>query len=85
MSELIDRTARMRAKRDIFAMQNANVTLDIARFKVRNDLEAVSILKSFQKPLLRKIARLERRIKRIETKFANKGQHVLDPRKKEKN
>ena len=62
-----------------------NIQTDIGWFTTRHDDYAVNILKGFQKNNDKKIARLTRRINRIENRYANKGQHVLNPRNKEKN
>ena len=85
MIPLIDRVHELRVRRDILNSRNVNIQTDIGWFTTRHNDYAVNILKGFQKKNDKKIARLTRRINRIENKYANKGQHVLRLRNKEKN
>ena len=85
MIPLIDRAHKLRLKRDILRSRNANIRADITLFSARGKDDAVEILESYERTNNKKIIRLERRIDKITRKFANKGRHVLNPRKKEKN
>ena len=84
MIPLIDRAHKLRVKRDILRSRNANIHADITWFSSRGKDDAVEILKSYERKNTKKIIRLDRRIDRITRKFANKGRHVANPRKKEK-
>ena len=85
MIPLIDRAHKLRIKRDILRSRNANIRADITWFSARGKNDALEILRGYERKNTKKIIRLERRIDRITRKFANKGRHVLNPRKKEKN
>lgn len=85
MIPLIDRAHKLRIKRDILRSRNANIHADITWFSARGKNDAVEILRGYERTNTKKIIRLERRIDKITRKFANKGRHVLNPRKKEKN
>ena len=85
MIPLIDRAHKLRLKRDILRSRNANIRADITWFSARGKDEVVEILESYERTNNKKIIRLDRRIDRITRKFANKGRHVANPRKKEKN
>ena len=85
MIPLIDRAHKLRIKRDILRSRNANIRADITWFSARGKDDAVETLESYERTNNKKIIRLERRIDKITRKFANKGRHVLNPRKKEKN
>lgn len=85
MTELIERAGKLKIRRDILRSRNANIQADISWFSTRHQKFAVDFLKDLKRQNDKKIARLERRINRIENKYANKGQHVLRLRKKEKN
>lgn len=85
MIPLIDRAHKLRLKRDILRSRNANIHADITWFRARGKDDAVEILRGYERSNNKKIIRLERRIDKITRKFANKGRHVLSPRKKEKN
>ena len=85
MIPLIDRAHKLRLKRDILRSRNANIRADITWFSARGKDDAVEILRGYERSNNKKIIRLERRIDKITRKFANKGRHVLNPRKKEKN
>ena len=85
MIPLIDRAHKLRIKRDILRSRNANIHADITWFSARGKDDAVEILRGYERTNTKKIIRLERRIDKITRKFANKGKHVLNPRKKEKN
>lgn len=85
MIPLIDRAHKLRLKRDILRSRNANIHADITWFSARGKDDAVEILRGYERSNNKKIIRLERRIDKITRKFANKGRHVLNPRKKEKN
>lgn len=85
MVPLIERAGKLKVRRDILRSRNANIQADISWFSTRHQPFAVEVLRDFKKQNDKKIARLERRINRIENKYANKGQHVLRLRKKEKN
>lgn len=84
MTELIERAKKLKIRRDILLSRNANIQADISWFYTRNQKFAVDFLKDLKRQSDKKIVRLERRINRIENKYANKGQHVLRLRKKEK-
>ena len=85
MIPLIDRAHKLRIKRDILRSRNANIRADITWFSARGRDDAVEILLGYERKNTKKIIRLERRIDRITRKFANKGRHVANLRKKEKN
>ena len=85
MIPLIDRAHKLRLKRDILRSRNANIRADITWFSARDKDDAVEILRGYERKNTKKIIRLERRIDRITRKFANKGRHVANLRKKEKN
>ena len=85
MIPLIDRAHKLRLKRDILRSRNANIRADITWFSARGKDDAVEIIERYERTNNKKIIRLERRIDKITRKFANKGRHVLNPRKKEKN
>lgn len=85
MIPLIDRAHKLRIKRDILRSRNANIRADITWFSARDKDDAVEILRGYERKNTKKIIRLERRIDRITRKFANKGRHVANLRKKEKN
>lgn len=85
MIPLIDRAHKLRIKRDILRSRNANIRTDITWFSARGKDDAVEILRGYERKNTKKIIRLERRIDRITRKFANKGRHVANLRKKEKN
>lgn len=85
MIPLIDRAHKLRIKRDILRSRNANIRADITWFSARGKDDAVEILENYERSNNKKIIRLDRRIDRITRKFANKGRHVANPRKKEKN
>lgn len=85
MIPLIDRAHKLRIKRDILRSRNANIRADITWFSARGKDDAVEILRGYERKNTKKIIRLERRIDRITRKFANKGRHVANLRKKEKN
>lgn len=85
MIPLIDRAHKLRIKRDILRSRNANIRADITWFSTRGKDDAVEILRGYERKNTKKIIRLERRIDRITRKFANKGRHVANLRKKEKN
>ena len=59
--------------------------MDIAWYEARNVTYAVEILREYKRKNEIKIDRLNRRIAKIDNKYANKGQHVLNPRKKGEN
>ena len=84
MIPLIDRAHKLRLKRDILRSRNANIRADITWFGARGKDDAVEILESYERANNKKIIRLDRRIDRITRKFANKGRHIANPRKKEK-
>ena len=85
MIPLIDRAPKLRIKRDILRSRNANIRADITWFSARGKNDALEILRGYERKNTKKIIRLERRIDRITRKFANKGRHVANLRKKEKN
>ena len=85
MIPLIDRAHKLRLKRDILRSRNANIRADITWFSARGKDDALEILRGYERKNTKKIIRLERRIDRITRKFANKGRHVANLRKKEKN
>ena len=85
MIPLVDRAHKLRIKRDILRSRNANIRADITWFSTRGKDDAVEILRGYERKNTKKIIRLERRIDRITRKFANKGRHVANLRKKEKN
>lgn len=85
MIPLIDRAHKLRIKRDILRSRNANIRADITWFSARGKDDALEILRGYERKNTKKIIRLERRIDRITRKFANKGRHVANLRKKEKN
>lgn len=85
MIPLIDRAHKLRIKRDILRSRNANIRADITWFSARGKDDAIEILRGYERKNTKKIIRLERRIDRITRKFANKGRHVANLRKKEKN
>ena len=85
MIPLIDRAHKLRIKRDILRSRNANIRADITWFSARDKDDAVEILRGYERKNTKKIIRLERRIDRITRKFANKGRHVANLRKKEEN
>ncbi len=85
MIPLIDRAHKLRIKRDILRSRNANIRADITWFSARGKNDALEILRGYERKNTKKIIRLERRIDRITRKFANKGRHVANLRKKEKN
>lgn len=85
MIPLLDRAYKLRLERDILRSRNANIQLDIAWYKARFDTYAVRILREYKRKNEKKIDRLNRRIAKIDNKYANKGQHVLNPRKKGEN
>ena len=85
MTELIERAGKLKIRRDILRSRNANIQADISWFVTRHQQFAVDILREYKRKNEIKIDRLNRRIARIENKYANKGQHVLRLRKKEKN
>ena len=85
MIPLIDRAHKLRIKRDILRSRNANIRADITWFSARGKDDAIEILRGYERKNTKKIIRLEQRIDRITRKFANKGRHVANLRKKEKN
>ena len=85
MTPLLDRAYKLRLKRDILRGRNINIQLDIAWYEARNVTYAVEILREYKRKNEIKIDRLNRRIAKIDNKYANKGQHVLNPRKKGEN
>ena len=85
MIPLIDRAHKLRIKRDILRSRNANIRADITWFSARGKDDALEILRGYERKNTKKIIRLERRIDRITRKFANKGRHVANLRKKEEN
>ena len=85
MIPLIDRAHKLRIKRDILRSRNANIRADSTCFSAPGKEDAVEILRGYERKNTKKIIRLERRIDRITRKFANKGRHVANLRKKEKN
>lgn len=69
----------------VLASRNANIVVDIGWFAARNKVDAVLILEGYKKANDKKIERLQKRLDRLNKKYENKGQHVLDPKYKEKN
>lgn len=79
------RVAKLKATRALLVSRNERIQADLTMFVESWNPEIARILNDFKLQNTKKIARLTRRIDRIENKYANKGQHVLNPKYKGEN
>lgn len=83
-SNPLNRTERLKVRRDILQSRIAGIRADMGWYATRHQPFAVKLLKEQKRKYVKKLERLQRRIDRVENKYANQGRHVLNPKYKEK-